>query len=156
MKRIEERPPQTSALIIRVLFIVIAVLVVVLIAGTIYGLVKKGKTAAPPPASEAGVNESIFSSLGTQRIPTADSEPETVIISIAFPYNKSDRPFSEELASRITWFKAIISDYFSVLTADEFDALDADITKTDLLERFNAELRLGQIRELYITDFMRL
>ena len=156
MKRIEERPPQTSAIIIRVLFVVIAVLVVILIAGTIYGLVKKGKTAAPPPASEAGVDENIFSSLGTLRIPTADSEPETVIISIAFPYNKNDRPFSEELASRITWFKAIISDYFSPLTAEEFDALDADTTKTELLDRFNAELRLGQIRELYITDFMRL
>ena len=156
MKRVEERPPQTSAIVVKVLLIIIAVLVFIIIAGTIYGLVKKGKTAGPPPASEAGFEENIFSSLGTLRIPTAGSESETIIISIAFPYNKNDRPFSEELASRISWFKTAVTDYFGALTADEFDALDIDMAKAELLQHFNAELRLGQIRELYITDYMRL
>ena len=144
-------------LIYRVLITITAVLVFILLAGTIYGIVKRGKGgSAAPPAASPGTDESIFSGMGTLRIPTADSEPEIVIISIAFPYNKNDRPFSEELASRLSWFKTAASGYFGSFSAEEFDALDIDAAKAELLRRFNAELRLGQIRELYITDFMRL
>ena len=156
MKRIEERPPQTAMIVYKVLIAIIAVLVFILIVGTIYGFAKRGKPANPPPASETGVEENIFSSLGTLRVPTADSEPETVIISIAFPYNKNDRPFAEELASRISWFKNAIFDYLGDFTAEEIETLDTDTINQELLKRFNTELRLGQIRELYITDFMRL
>ena len=156
MKRVEERPPQTAIIVYRILIAIVAVLVLILIAGTIYGFVKRGKPSAPPPPSEAGQEENIFSSLGTLRIPTTDSEPETVIISIAFPYNKNDRPFSEELASRIPWFKTTISDYLGAFSAEEIETMETDTINQELLKRFNAELRLGQIRELYITDFMRL
>ena len=155
MKRIEERPPQTTIIVYRVLLGIIAVLVLILIVGTIYGLVKREKTA-PPPAPIDGTDENIFSSLGTLRIPTADSEPETLIISVYFPYDKNDRPFSEELASRISAFKTATSGYLGAFTAEELDVLDTDLIKNELLKRYNAELRLGQIRELYITDFMRL
>ncbi|MCL1927985.1 MAG: flagellar basal body-associated FliL family protein [Treponema sp.] len=156
MKRIEERPPQTAMVVCKVLIVIIAVLVIILITGTIYGLVKREKPANPPPASETGVEENIFSSLGTLRVPTAGNDPETVIISIAFPYNKNDRPFAEELASRISWFKTAIFDYLGNFTAEEIETMDTDTINQELLKRFNAELRLGQIRELYITDFMRL
>ena len=154
MKRVEERNPQTAQIVFKFLLAIIALLVLTIIAGTIAGLAKRGKAAAPPPAAALG--ENIFSSLGALRIPTADPEPGTIVISIAFPYDKSDRPFAEELASRISWFKTTITGFFEVLTAEEFDALDIDAAKEELLKRFNAELRLGQIRELYITDFMRL
>ena len=158
MKRVEEHPPQTQETIFKVLIVIVVILVVILIAGTIYGLAKRGKTtlANPPSETNGAAEENIFSSLGTLRIPTADSESETVIISVAFPYNKNDRPFSEELASRISWFKTTITNYLGAFTAEEFDALDADVIKAEILRRFNAELRLGQIRELYITDFQRL
>ena len=157
MKRVEERPPQTALIVYRVLIVIAATLALIILIGTIYGLAKRRQpgAGAPPDASTA-VEESIFTSLGKMRIPTAGSDSETIIISIAFPYNKNDRPFSEELASRISWFKTSVNDYFGVLTAEEFDALDVDITKTELLNRFNSELRLGQIRELYIDDFIRL
>jgi len=156
MKRVEERRPQTALIVFRVLLIIAAALALILIIGTIFGLAKKGKTETPPPAAEAGPNDSIFSGLGTLRIPTAGSESETVIITIAFPYNKNDRPFSEELASRISWFKSTVTDYLGAFTAAEIAELNTDTINQELLKRFNAELRLGQIRELYITDFMRL
>jgi flagellar basal body-associated protein FliL len=135
-----------------------AVLIIVLVIGTIYGFAKRGKTsqlAAPPPAV-TGTNENIFSGLGLMRIPTAEPESETLIISIAFPYNKNDSPFFEELASRVGWFKSITTDYFGALTAGEIAGLNIESVKSELLRRYNAELRLGQIRELYIEEFMVL
>ncbi|MCL1814369.1 MAG: flagellar basal body protein FliL [Treponema sp.] len=159
MKRVEGYLPQTAVKVYRTLLIIAALLAVILITGTIYGFVKRGKSAVPPApygTTSGAEGQSIFSGLGKLRIPTADPDPDTLIISIAFPYNKNDRPFSEELASRISWFKTVINDYFGTLTAEEFDALDIDITKTELLKRFNSELRLGQIRELYIDNFIRL
>ena len=154
MKRVEERPPQTQQIVFRVLLLIAAVLVVILIIGTVYGIVKRNKPAAPPPAAALG--ENIFSRLGTLRIPTSDPEPETIVISLAFPYDRNDRPFSEELASRIPWFKTVISGYLGTFTAEEIAAMDTGTINQELLKRFNAELRLGQIRELYITDYMRL
>ena len=157
MKRVEERPLQTAVIVYRVLLIIAGVLAFILIAGTIYGFAKRGKsTAVPPPPLEAGAEENIFSSLGTMRIPTAGSEPETLVISVAFPYDKNDRPFSEELASRISAFKAATSDYLGAFTAKELAELDTDTVNRELLKRYNSQLRLGQIRELYILEFMRL
>ena len=157
MKRVEERPPQTTEIVFRVLLIIAAILILILIAGTIYGFVKRGKTpAVPPPASGSAAEESIFSGLGMMRIPTADPEPETLIISIAFPYDKNDRPFSEELATRISWFKTATTEYLGAFTAEELSSLDTNTINEELLKRYNSALSLGQIRELYILDYMRL
>ena len=157
MKRVEDRPLQTAVIVYRALLITAGVLAFILIAGTIYGFAKRGKsTAVPPSVSNGGVEESIFSSLGKMRIPSADPEPETLVISVAFPYDKNDRPFSEELASRISAFKSAAADYLGAFSAKELAELDTDTVSRELLKRFNSQLRLGQIRELYILEFMRL
>jgi len=155
MKHVEKRPPQAIELLYRALLVIVAALVLVLIAGTIYGLTKRGKT--PGQSALTGpVSEGVFSGLGTMRIPTADPEPETLLISIAFPYNKDDGPFSEELASRLSSFKTATTDYLGAFTADELSALDMDTVNRELLTRYNSVLRLGQIKELYILEYMRL
>ena len=156
MKRVEEHPPQTSVMVYRVLLVVAGVLVFILIAGTIYGLVKRGKTAGPLPVPETSVEEALFSGLGTMRIPTADPEPETLIIRIAFHYNKNDKPFSEELVSRISAFKTTTSEYLGAFTGEEITDMDTDMVKTELLKRYNTQLSLGKIKELFILDFMLL
>ncbi|MDR2471879.1 MAG: flagellar basal body protein FliL [Treponema sp.] len=159
MKRIEERPAPVALRLYRILICVVMALGIILIAGTVYGLVRGRAGASPvfseaPPAGEDG--ESIFSGMGTLRIPTADPEPETLLVSIAFPYDKNDRPFSEELASRLSFFKTAAAEYLGAFSAEELTALDMDTVKTELLTRYNAALRLGQIRELYILEYMRL
>ena len=158
MKRVEERPLRIAVIVYRALLAVAVMLALVLIAGTVYGFVKRGKSAAvtTPPGQDAAEGESIFSGLRTMRIPTADPEPETLVISIAFPYNKNDRPFSEELASRLSWFKTATAGYLGAFTAEELSALDTVAVNKELLARFNSVLRLGQIRELYILTFIRL
>ncbi|GHV85933.1 flagellar basal body protein FliL [Spirochaetia bacterium] len=154
MKRVEEHPPQNMVILYRVLLCTAAVLVFILIAGTIYGFVKRGKS--PEAVPEAAGGESLFSGLGTMRIPTADPEPETLVISIAFPYNKNDRPFSEELASRLTWFKSSTTEYLGAFSAQELTALSTDTINQELLNRYNSVLKLGQIKEIYILEYMRL
>ena len=155
MKRIVERRPQTSVMVYRVLIVIAIMLALILIVGTIYGLVKQGKTGPGSETNAAG-GENIFSGIGTMRIPTADPNPETVIIRVAFPYDKNDRPFSEELASQIAWFKTATAQYLGAFTAEELSAADVDIINSELLVRYNSTLRLGQIKELYIEEFMRL
>ena len=156
MKRFIHFSPKTELLIYRTLLGIAAALVLILIAGTIYGLIKKDKTTGEHVMYNLSEGEDIFSGLGTIRISTADPDPETVIIKIAFPYNRNDRPFSEELASRLSWFKTVTTQYFGELTAEEIAALDISTIHHELLTRYNSTLRLGQIRELYILEFMQL
>jgi flagellar basal body-associated protein FliL len=157
MKRIEKRPPQTGELVYRGLLVTAVALALVLITGTIYGLVKKGATPEKAvPSSELSAFEGVFSGLGTMRIQTADSPPETLVISIAFPYDKNDRPFSEELASNLSRFRAAAGQYLGAFTAKALAALDTDMVNKELLSRFNSALRLGKIKELYILEYMLL
>ena len=153
MKRVEERRPP-SVIVFRVLVVIASLLVFLLIAGTIYGFAKRGKVPEPPPAPDTMAEESVFSGLGKMRISTGDNE--TLIISIAFPYDKADRPFSEELASCISSFKNTITEYLGAFSAEELASLNTDTVSEELLKRFNSALRLGQIRELYILEYVRL
>ena len=156
MIQVKEHYPKKWVMIYRILLIIAAVLILVLIIGTIYGLLKRENTDPVPPAHGISDDENIFSGIGTLRIPTADPEPETLIINIAFPYNRNDRAFFEELASRLSWFRTATHQYLGALSAEELSLLDITTINQELLDRFNSALRLGQIRELYILEYMQL
>jgi flagellar basal body-associated protein FliL len=159
MKRIEERP-QGLLLLYRILAALVCVMAFILLSGTIYGLVRKasGKTRPVSPAqgTQASGGESIFNGIGTLRISTKDDDPETVILSIAFPYDKSDTAFTEELVSRIQDFKTAAAEYLGSFTSDELHQLDTQTINSELLTRYNAILHLGEIRELYFLDYIWL
>jgi flagellar basal body-associated protein FliL len=106
---------------------------------------------------------SIFTGIGRLRIPLAGGgsvpggsgiSAATLILTIAFPYPPDDRPFSEELASKIGEFRAIAMDYFSALPAEKLANLDEGAAKIEILSRYNAGLRLGKIQALYFSDLM--
>ncbi|MDR2072368.1 MAG: flagellar basal body protein FliL [Spirochaetaceae bacterium] len=161
MKQVDVRPPQGMWILYRVLVGILIIVVAILLGGTVYGLIRKGtrpaEEALAVSASETGTEESgIFSGLGTMRIATADPEPETLIISLAFPYDKTDRSFSEELASRISAFKSVTEEYLGAFTAAELAVLDEAALNAELLSRYNAILRLGQIKKLFILEYMQL
>ncbi|MDR2661979.1 MAG: flagellar basal body protein FliL [Treponema sp.] len=162
MKRVEERPSRPLLALYRALMAVLVLVVVIILAGTVYGLAKKKRgTAEAPgteisPSGETAGGDSIFSGIGALRITTADPEPETLVISLAFPYDKNDRPFAEELASRISYFKSATAEYLGAFTTEELNALDEDTISRELLSRYNSALHLGQIRDLYILEYMRL
>jgi flagellar basal body-associated protein FliL len=148
----------------RALLILALLLALVILGGTLYALVFRPKPAvADPavsptpvssPASVAVAEANIFTGLGRLRCPTAGANPGMVILQAVFPYYPGDRPFSEELVSRIRELRNLSSAYFADLTVEELgNKSEADI-KVELLSRYNAILRLGQIEALYFNEYM--
>ena len=145
----------------RSLIICLALLGVALIGGTIYGVFFR---ATPPrhdqialPNNDAGGQTfTTFTGIGQIRVPTADPQPGMVILFVSFVYNPDDRAFSEELALRVRNFREIIADYIGSFSATELQDQDEESIKSELLRRFNAILRLGQLETLYFSDFMIL
>jgi flagellar basal body-associated protein FliL len=136
-------------------------LVVILIAGTIFGLVRPrhaepiltfGSAAAPQYTITQADDIRVFSGLGRMRIPLSDSS--IMILSIAFPYAANDIAFTEELASRVNNLRELSIDYFSSLPPDGLIQIDEEAAKQEILRRFNASLRLGRIEDLYFSDLM--
>jgi flagellar basal body-associated protein FliL len=138
-------------------------LILILITGTIFALVrhpdagaliKLGKTKTKQPAV-VEIQESdirIFSGLGRLRISLVNSS--VLILSIAFPYQANDIPFTEELAVKLGDLKNIAIDYFSPFSIDQITFLDEEAAKTEILKLYNANLHLGHIAALYFTDMI--
>ena len=162
-------------------FVVITIaLVVVLAAGSLYALFRSpnskplfrigaangaasgatarraagGKQGQNSGAGENSVSENIFSGIGRLRIPLAGEPAAAVILSVSFPYSADDRPFAEELASRIGDFRSIAAEYFASLPRERAVKLDEEAAKAVILGRYNAILRLGKIETLYFGDLM--
>jgi flagellar basal body-associated protein FliL len=77
-----------------------------------------------------------------------------VILQAVFPYYPGDRPFSEELVARIRELRNASSAYFADLTVEELAGKSEADVKAELLSRYNAILRLGQIEVLYFNEYM--
>jgi flagellar FliL protein len=143
----------------RVFLILVLVLVLVIAAGTVYALAFRPKSAprsAPALAPPASPDAAIFTGLGRLRCPTAGPSPALVILQASFPYFPGDRPFSEELVSRLRDFRSLTAAYFAALRAEELRGKGEDEVKADLLAQYNALLRLGRIRALYFNEYMLL
>jgi flagellar basal body-associated protein FliL len=149
----------------RIVVALVLTLIILLIAGTIYGLVRSrdaapliriGGSIATGEASSPAASANIFTGIGRLRIPlrpSAAGSGGTLILSIAFPY-PDDQPFIEELAAKIGDFRSIAAAYFSALPAEKLVNLDEAAAKIELLKRYNANLRLGKIETLYFNDLM--
>ena len=178
MKR-EISPPSKKMLILyRVAVVLLLALVLALAAGSIYGLFRSpdseplfrlgseearesalnraapNRTAPNTYPGAAGETTAVFSGLGTLRIPIAGQNSATMVLSISFPYPANDRPFTEELASRIVDFRSIATGYFASLPVEKLLSLNEDAAKAEILRQYNALLRLGRIETLYFGDLM--
>jgi len=161
----------------RVLLVFLTLLVLGFLAGTVYGLLRRpaqiaktGSTESLPlntgsqtvqtgdntgdNSDSAPTGPAFFTGIGRIRAATADPEPATVIVSIAFPYDRSDLAFSEELAARTKDLRELTADLFSNLGAAELQAGSEDKLKAELLRRYNAILRLGKISVIYFNDYL--
>jgi len=147
-----------------VLLSIIALLVVLIITGTITGLVRPrnaaplisfGNTVQNGQTRLHGDDVRVYSGLERLRITLSDSS--ILILSIAFPYSANDTAFSEELSSRVNDFKIIAYDYFSTLPSSSGKVqIDEENAKLELLNRYNGSLRLGRIEIIYFSDMMVL
>ena len=142
----------------RGLIIFLVLLGVLLIGGTVYGLFFR---PTPPGQDQVAVQNNhaggqTFTGIGQIRVSTADPQPGVVILFVSFVYNPEDRAFSEELALRVRNFREIIVDYIGSFSTTELQSLNEESLKSELLRRFNAILRLGQLETIYFSDFMIL
>jgi len=139
----------------RSLLICLLLLGLIIIGGTIYWAFFYEK---PPVDEQINVLPEIggqtFTGIGRIRIPTADPQPGMVILFVSFIYNPEDKMFSEELVLKIKDFRETIVDYIGTFTVEDLQRQEEEDIKLELLRRFNALLRLGQIETLYFSDFM--
>jgi len=157
MKKFHISNKKISGIIYAALLLIAGVLIVLLLIGTIVGLIRSrnaepvfviGNSSRTETAKDDDIR--VYSGLERLRIPLSNSS--TLLLSVAFPYFANDIAFTEELAAKINDFKMIITEYFSSLPAENANQIDEDAAKRELLRRFNAVLRLGRINALYFSD----
>ena len=150
-----DRRTQILFSLYRCLLLCLLLLGLIIIGGTVYGVFFNEK---PPTDEQINVLPEIggqtFTGIGRIRIPTADPQPGMVILFVSFIYNPEDKVFSEELVYKIRDFREIIEDYIGSYTVEDLQNQEEENIKHELLRRFNAVLRLGQIETLYFSDFM--
>ena len=139
------------------LLICLLLLGLIIIGGTVYSMFFHDNSSGYEqinvlPEIENGGQT--FTGIGRIRIPTADPQPGMVILFVSFVYYPDDKVFSEELVLKIRDFREIIADYIGSFTVEALQKQEEENIKRELLRRFNAVLRLGQIETLYFSDFM--
>jgi len=157
VKSTEKRPLQILLIIYRSLIIFLLLLGVVLILGTIYAsLLRKNPSGSlrTSTSQKVAAEGQTFTGLGPVRVSTADPQPGMAILVVSFMFYPTDRAFSEELTLRVKDLRQIIREYLGSFSVSELRTLSEDILKTELLNRFNNILRLGQIENLYFSEFM--
>jgi flagellar basal body-associated protein FliL len=158
------RQPRRLLVLYRILWVTVFLLLALILGGTLYALVFKGGRQDPAPrdgpgtasagTEAAGPGTAIFTGLGRLRFPAAGPGGGIIVLSAAFPYDPADRPFSEELASRVRILREITAGYLGSLGPEELNTAGETLLKQELLSRYNAALRLGRIDTLYFYDFM--
>lgn len=157
MKSIGDRPSRILSFVYRGLVFFLVLLGLALIAGTIYGLFFHADSSGKFQVTnfhKKGRQGQTFTGIGRIRVSTAGSQQGMVIVFVTFIYDPEDKAFSEELALRVKDFREIIVNYFGSFSIVELQKKDEESIKTELLRRFNAILRLGQIEALLFSDFM--
>ena len=160
-----------------VLTSIIAALLLVILSGTIIGLVSKkgspGKNLRdadpePTPREIENLNKhsdnkiAAFTGLGTIRCITApeqDSKQEVnvgtaVVITPWLAYPQDDTVFFEELARKRILITGIFTNYFSTRTKLTLLSMNEDTIKQELMNQINEQLSLGKISAIYLTDYI--
>ncbi|MFQ3547663.1 MAG: flagellar basal body-associated FliL family protein [Termitinemataceae bacterium] len=152
---------KTFKILERILLLIAALLILLILAGTIYAVLRPRlpSGSAPKNTSSSATNSiaapgPLFTGLGRIRSASADPNPATIIVSVVFPYPADDSAFTEELLSHLEEFKSITRTMFSRYTTAELNRMGEDAIKTELLKRFNGLLRLGSIEVIYFNDYL--
>ena len=157
---VRNNAPARGAAFVRALAVVAACLVLVVVAGSVYGLAAgtrhrklQRETESAHAAAELQGHSS-FTGIGSVRARSADTKGAAVVVAtIAFPYDAGDRPFAEELGRKAPVLKAAaISVLSSKKAADLAPAFEGTL-KAALRDAFNARLSLGKVTEIWLSDF---
>jgi len=138
---------------------VAAILVLALIAGSVYGLAagtrqKKLAREVDRAQTAAELSErASFTGIGTVRARSADPKAAVVVATIAFPYDANDVPFAEELGRKAPVLKSAALEVLSAKKAADLAPAFEGSLKAALRDAFNARLSLGKVTEIWLSDF---
>ncbi len=153
----------------RILLAVIAGLLLVILIGTIAGLVgKKNQTPenliaqgkAVSLMAPANTDELAYFELGTIRVSTAKADSnEGGVIMVLSPwlaYPAGDTVLYEELARKSGVMKGVFQAYFSSRTKNQLLTETEEKIVRVIMDEINADLALGKISGIYFTDYLFL
>lgn len=153
----------------KILIVIIALLLFVILVGTIAGLLKKKKQTpevliaqgkAVSLMAPASTDEVAYFELGTIRISTAGEDSEeggsVMILSPWLAYPAGDTVFYEELSRKSGSLKGIFQAYFSTRTKNQLLSETEEKIVQIIIEEINADLALGKISAIYFTDYLFL
>ena len=153
----------------RILLAVIAGLLLVILIGTIAGLVgKKNQTPenliaqgkAVSLMAPANTDELAYFELGTIRISTAQADSAEggtiMILSPWLAYPAGDTVLYEELSRKSGSIKGIFQAYFSARTKNQLLTETEERIVQIIMEEINADLALGKVSDIYFTDYLFL
>jgi len=145
--------------LVRSLALIAAALALAIAAGTVYGLAagtrerKEAREAAAAAALAEARGRTAFTGIGTLRTSSADPDPAVVVASIAFPYDAANRPYAEELSRKASALRAAAIQVLSRMKAAELAPAYEGRVKIALREVFNELLSLGEVDEVWLSDF---
>lgn len=138
-----------------VLLLIGGLLLLVIAAGTIYGLATGSRAKKLARQGQASVQPgySVFSEIGTIRASTADKERAVVVATVSFPYPSSDTAFKEELHKKSPALKEAAINFLARHTAAQLNPAYEGSLKAELRDTFNELLSLGRVDEVWLSDF---
>ena len=153
----------------KILIAIIIFLVLVIVTGTIFGLLNR-KNHTPEILISQGKAESLMApadttevayyELGTLRISTAGEKSEEsgclMILSPWLAYPAGDTVLYEELSRKSGSIRGTFQAYFSARTKNQLLTETEEHIETVIKDEINAELALGKISDIYFTDYLFL
>lgn len=161
--------PDERRLLNKILTGIIIFLVVVIISGTVFGLLNK-KNNTPEILISQGKAESLMTpadttevtyfELGTLRISTAGEKSEEsgtiMVLSPWLAYPAGDTILFEEISRKSGAIKGIFQAYFSARTKNQLLTETEEHIEAVIKDEINADLALGKISDIYFTDYLFL
>ena len=153
----------------KILLGIIAGLLLVILVGTIIGLVGKKKNTPEVLISQgkavslmapSDTDEVAYFELGTIRVSCAAADSEEsgsiMVLSPWLAYPAGDTVFYEELSRKSGAIKGIFQAYFSARTKNQLLTETEERISKIIIEEINADLALGKISDIYFTDYLFL
>ena len=161
--------PDERRLLNKILTGIIIFLVVVIISGTVFGLLNK-KNNTPEILISHGKAESLMApadttevtyfELGTLRISTAGEKSEEsgtiMVLSPWLAYPAGDTILFEEISRKSGAIKGIFQAYFSARSKNQLLTETEEHIEAVIKDEINADLALGKISDIYFTDYLFL
>lgn len=151
-----------TAIVIALCALIFISSVIAIIAGKRPGMnLRRSDPASVEQIKGADDNLSAFKEFTTLRIitmPNEDSQGNASILVVTpwLSYEGSYSAFYEELVSRKRLFTSFFVEYFSSRSKNALLSIGEKNIKRELLDKFNSELRLGQLSAIYFDDYIFL